>query len=555
MQDSQNTPGSTGEKQGFFKKWGLVMVLSLALAIIIIDTTLLNVSLGAIIKELNTNIQQIQWVITLYSLIIAALTITGGRLGDIFGRKRMFVLGAIIFAIGSFVASISTNVGTMILGEAVIEGIGAVLMLPATASLLISNYKGHDRAIAFGIWGGIAAASSAIGPVIGGFLTTNYSWRWGFRINVVVGALVVLGSYIIKEFRDTEEKPGIDWLGVLLSATGMLFVTFGIIEASSYGWWQAKSVFMLGDTAINIIPGISITVPSVILGLVLIVVFILWEKRQERLNRTPLVSLQLFKNKRFTAGLITTLVMALGQTGLIFALPVFFQTVRGLDAFHTGLALLPLSISLLFAAPISASLSRKFYPKTLIVVGLIVNALAYVVLVLTINVNATPQDFIPGLVLFGAGFGMIISVINNITLSAVSVQEAGEASGVNNTARQLGATLGSAIIGSVLLTTLTSSLITGVNSSVVIPSAFKDQVSKTITEQSSSIEFGGPTQFGQQIPAVITNEITTISHQASVDGNKAALGLGLLFSLVAILAAMRLPKEHNVEKGISAAAH
>ncbi len=551
----QNKPEATGGKQGFFKKWGLVMVLSLALAIIIIDTTLLNVSLSTIIKELNSNIQEIQWVITLYSLIIAALTITGGRLGDIFGRKRMFVLGAIIFAIGSFVASISTNAAGMILGEAVIEGIGAVLMLPATASLLISNYKGHDRAIAFGIWGGIAAASSAIGPVIGGFLTTNYSWRWGFRINVVVGALVVLGSFIIKEFRDTEEKPGIDWMGVLLSALGMLFVTFGIIEASTYGWWQAKSVFMLGDTAINIIPGISITVPSIILGLVLIVVFILWEKRQERLKLTPLVSLELFKNKRFTAGLITTLVMALGQTGLIFALPVFFQTVRGLDAFHTGLALLPLSISLLFAAPISASLSRKFYPKTLIVVGLIVNALAYVVLVLTINVNATPADFIPGLVLFGAGFGMIISVINNITLSAVSVQEAGEASGVNNTARQLGATLGSAIIGSVLLTTLTTSLIGGVNSSQVIPSAFKDQVSKTITEQSSSIEFGGPTQFSNQIPAAITTEITNISHQASVDGNKAALELGLLFSLAAILAAMRLPKEHNVEKGISAAAH
>ncbi len=181
-------------KPSFLRKWGPVFVLSLGLAIIIIDTTLLNVSLGNIIRDLKTDIQSLQWVITAYSLTLAALTITGGRLGDLFGRKKMFVLGAIIFAIGSFIASISTSVGMMIAGESIIEGIGAALMMPATASLLVSTYKGRDRAIAMGMWGGVAGAASAVGPILGGFLTSNYNWRWGFRINIFVAIVLVAAN-------------------------------------------------------------------------------------------------------------------------------------------------------------------------------------------------------------------------------------------------------------------------------------------------------------------------------------------------------------------------
>jgi MFS family permease len=202
--------------QSFMRKWGSLIVLSLALAIIIIDTTILNVSLSTIIKDLHTDIQSIQWVITIYSLILAAFTITGGRLGDFFGRKKMFMFGAAIFAVGSFVASISHHLAPLLIGEAVIEGFGAALMMPATASLLVANFRGRDRAVAFGIWGGIAAASAAIGPIIGGFLTTHYTWRWAFRINVFIAAILIIGSILIKESRDEAEKPEIDFPGVIL---------------------------------------------------------------------------------------------------------------------------------------------------------------------------------------------------------------------------------------------------------------------------------------------------------------------------------------------------
>src|SRR6266566_3645518 len=201
------------EHETLFRKWGTLMVLSLALAIIIIDSTLLNVSLSTLIRDLHTNLQSLQWVISAYSLILAALTVTGGRMGDLFGRKKMFMGGAVIFVIGAVVASISHSFPVLLLGESIIEGIGAALMMPATASLLVSKYRGHDRAIAFGIWGGVAAAASAIGPILGGFLTTHFTWRWGFRINVVVVALLLIGSRIVEDKQPREEK-AIDWIGV-----------------------------------------------------------------------------------------------------------------------------------------------------------------------------------------------------------------------------------------------------------------------------------------------------------------------------------------------------
>jgi len=547
---------SEATQPSLLKKWGTLIVLSLALAIIIIDTTLLNVSLSAIIRDLHTDIQHIQWVITAYALMLAALTITGGRLGDFFGRKRMFVVGAIIFAAGSFLASVSPSVGILILGESIIEGIGAVLMLPATASLLVANYKGRDRAVAFGIWGGIAAAASAIGPLIGGYLTTNFSWRWGFRINVVIAAILVFGAMFIHESRDTEEKPSLDWLGVIFSSLALFFVSFGIIEASSYGWWFAKATFVIGSTPIILPWNLSISVLAILLGLAFIPLFLLLEAQMERIGKTPLVSLALFKNTRFSAGVLTTAVMSLGWAGIIFSLPVFFQSVQGLDAFHTGLALLPMSLSSLVASPLSAFLAKKIYPKTLVIAGLAMNILAYIVLFFSLSPASTPLHLAPGLLLYGFGMGLIMAQINNITLSAVSPQEAGEASGVNNAARQLGATLGSAVIGSILLTSILSGLTTGIAQSSIIPEQYKTQLIRTLPSQISNIEFGGKAALAQEIPASVQTEILRIGHEATAKGNKNAFLFAPIFSFLALLIAMfRLPKERNVEYEASARAN
>jgi EmrB/QacA subfamily drug resistance transporter len=529
-----------------WRKWGTVVVLALALSIIIIDGTLLNVSFSYLIRDLHTDLTSLQWVITAYSLTLAALTITGGRLGDFFGRKRMFMLGAIIFALGSLIASESHAVSTMIIGESIIEGIGAALMMPATLSLLVSTFRGRDRAIAMGIWGGIAGASSAVGPILGGYLTSNYSWRWGFRINVVVAAVLLIGSVLVNEYRDEEEKPSLDIIGVFLSSFGLLSLVFGIIESSQYGWWKAKEVFSIAGHSLDF-GYLSIVPFALAIAAILLSLFYFWQKRVEAKGDTPLISLGIFKNQQFTSGSVTTMVMAIGQAGLIFSIPIFFQAVRGFDAFHTGLALLPTSLTALVVAPLSAFLNKHIAPKRLIQFGLLIGTTAFLILRQQLTVDSTTLQLTPALILFGLNIGLVMSQLSNMTLSAVSPQEAGEASGINNTLRQIGTSLGTAVIGAILLTALSTNLTNGIQNSTVIPAPMKQQIASAVSHQTSNVEFGGGAQVAATVPAVIKEEITKVSHQATVDANKVALAYTALLNFIGFLVACWLPHTRELE--------
>ncbi len=521
-------------KESAIRKWGNLMVLSLALAIIIIDSTLLNVSLSTLIRELRTNLQSLQWVISAYSLMLAALTVTGGRLGDLFGRKRMFMGGAIIFAVGSLIASISRSVPELLIGESIIEGVGAAVMMPATASLLVSKYRGHDRAIAFGIWGGVAAAASAIGPILGGFLTTHYSWRWGFRINLFVVALLLAGSMIVE---DTQEREGkqIDWIGVLLSATGLFFVVFGIIESETYGWIQARKAFPLWQ------PGsISITPIAVAIGAVILLLFGFWEQWLEGRGGTPIVSIRLFQNRQFVSGASVVGVLMLAQNGVIFSLPVFLQSVRQLDAFHTGLTLLPMSLMLLIVSPSAATLTKRIPHKRLVQMGLIVNAIAIVILRFSIGINMKLTALIPGLALYGVGLGLVLSQINNLTLSAVPLRDAGEASGVTNTFRQIGMSLGAAIIGAILISTILVRLDTAVMESPTIPPPSKSGIIEMLRAQASGLAFGDSGIFNS-LPPEIRREMIGLRRQATTIGIQRAFLYGAFFALLGLAVSTQLP--------------
>jgi len=546
---SENIPSNAAEYQKGFRKWAPLVILSMALMIIIIDTTVLNVSLKVIAQDLNTNLQGLQWVITAYALTLAALTITGGRMGDLFGRKKMFMLGAIIFAGGSFVTSISHSVGIMLIGESIIEGVGAALMMPATASLLVANYKGRDRAIAFGVWGGIAGASSAIGPIIGGFLTTNYSWRWAFRINIAVALVLLLGTIFIAESRDREEKKELDFVGVLLSATGLFAFVYGIIEASTYGWLKSTVPYSIFGHSFGL-GGFSITPIAMGLGVILLVLFGLWERRIERQGHTPLVSLKLFSNGQFTSGASTVALMSLGMTGIIFAVPVFLQSVQNLDALHTGLALLPMSLAILIVAPTSAILTKHFTAKRVIQTGLLIAVLASFYLRSLIGPDATAMHLAPGLAIFGVGLGMVFAQASNLTLSAVSVEQAGEASGVNNTMRQVGSTFGSAIIGAVVLTTLASGLAKGVANSTQIPEAIRPQLASFVAHDASNASLDGvhlDAATAKKLPSNIGTVLTEIAHQASADASQKAMLYTGVFLMGAFAVSFALPNTKDLE--------
>ncbi|GAC1391874.1 MAG: MFS transporter [Candidatus Saccharimonadales bacterium] len=544
---------ATQPKITFFRKWAPLIVMGLAIIIIVLDTTLLNVSLGTIVRDLHTSIQSLQWVITAYALTLAALTITGGRFGDLFGRKKMFMVGAIIFAIGSFIASISHGVGMLIAGESIIEGIGAALMMPATASLLVTTYKGRDRALALGVWGGMAAAGSAIGPVVGGYLTSHYSWRWGFRINVFVAFILIIGSVLISESRDNEEKSTIDWIGVLLSATGLTAFVFALIESSTYGWWKAKELFTVRTLSFQI-GNFSIVPLAILSSFVLLGGFYLWEQRMVKRKRTPLVSMRIFANTQFRTGALISAIISIGQVGLIFGIPIFLQGVRGLDALHTGYALLPMSIGLFIMAPTGGYFTKFFTPKRIVQVGLVINVCALLLLRYVIQVSAGPSHLIVPLLIYGMGMGLCFSQLTNITLSAVSPEESGEASGVNNTLRQVGSSLGTAIIGSILLVTISTGLVKGVATSQALPDTKKVSLQIAVKKQSSNIEFGIPLH-GETLTPDERTTLKSISNASTVKANKEALLFTALVTSGAFVIALQLPNValHKLEKEESVA--
>lgn len=544
VKDRKNT--DKNDNQVGFKKWIPMLVLCLALMIIIIDTTVLNVSLKTIIEDLNTDITGIQWVITIYSLTLAAFTITGGRLGDLYGRKKMFIVGAVIFAIGSFITSISSTVGMMIAGESVIEGIGAAMMMPATASILMTTYKGRDRAIAFGIWGGVAGAASALGPIIGGYLTTNYSWRWAFRINLVVVGLLLIGAIFIKESKEHIKKIKLDFVGILLSSLGLLAFVYGIIESSSFGWiFAIKPYQILGK---DLIPfNFSISPVAMLIGIMLLTLFVFWEKRVEDMGKTPLVSLKIFKNSQFVVGASVTALLSLGMVGLVFSLPVYLQTVHNLDALHTGLALLPMSVVVLVSAPLSGAISKFVTAKRLIQLGLIFAFFGSIALHYSLSATSSVGDLALGLMLFGLGMGFVMAQASNMTLSAVSVEESGEASGVNNTLRQIGSSLGSAIIGAILLTTLSSSLISGIKSSQVIPQNLKSKITKSVSQDASSVEFSNGKSHSS-LPPEVGKEMKRISNNASAEASKKTFIATSIFIALAFVMASFLPNTKHFDK-------
>jgi EmrB/QacA subfamily drug resistance transporter len=473
--------------------------------------------------------------------MLAAFTITGGRLGDIFGRKKMFMLGAVVFGVGSLMASQAHSSGFLLLSVSLVEGIGAALMLPATASLLVSTYRGKDRAIAFGVYGAIAGAAATVGPILGGWLTTNYSWRWNYLINPGVVLVLLAGSFLVHEAQErSPHRP--DLLSILLSALGLGGVVYGIIESSTYGWFKAKTDYDILSNHFHML-GISVSAYAIVFGLMFVVLFLLRQSMLEHAGKTPLVSTALLKNRQFMSGTIVLAVAVLGQFGLIFAFPVFLQGLLGKDAFHSGIATLPLSLSILVASPLSGVLAGKFNvaQRYLIQLGLVLATVGGLLLHFEASATSTAVSFMPGLICFGFGFGLIISQLANLTLSAASVQMAGEASGVNNTFRQIGTSLGQALIGALLISSLSTQLSHDIASSKVLPASVKPTVAASVAANAESLGTDSADPKGA-IPPVIGKEIVRIKNDAIVKGVKTAFLGTSIATGVAFVLSLTLPK-------------
>ena len=433
------------------RRWLTLAILILTVVLIALDTSVLNVSIPTILRDLQTTVPALQWVITGYSLTFATLLIIGGRLGDIYGHRRLFIIGTSLFGVGSLMASISNSVGMLILGEAVVEGIGAALMTPSTLAILSNTFTGRERAKAFAAWGAAAGAAVAFGPVLGGFLTTNYSWRWSFRINVVVAPIAAIGALVLMRSGKRAERTPIDVPGAALISAGMFLFVFALSDGGTYGWFEPLEQFSVAGVEVwpKSAP-ISVVPVAMSIAVALLVAFVRLERRKERRAAHPLFDFSLLNLRSFRYGLLTILILAMGQLGLLFALPLFLQNAVHLSAQENGLWLLPLGIFVIIGAQLGGRLTRRFSLGSIIATGLGIETVSLLLVIWAVRPGITFWDIVPGLACFGTGLGFASSQLTSVILSEISADKSGVASGASSTARQMGGAFGAAIIGSLI---------------------------------------------------------------------------------------------------------
>jgi MFS family permease len=437
----------------------------------------MNVSISQIVEDLNTTVTGVQSAITMYTLVMAAFMLVGAKLGDILGRDRAFGLGLGVYGLGSLITAISPNLAVLLIGWSGVEGLGAVLVIPAIAALTAANYEGKERAFAYSMIGGAAGAAIAAGPLIGGYVTTTWSWRYVFVGEVVVVTVVLAVHRMMKRAPKPEHPPRLDYGGAALSAVALGLIVFGILKSSTWGWIRPVAAPTISGHTITPL-GFSV-VPFLIMGgLVVLGCFFAWEERRERLGRSTLLNRALLKIEPLRGGLTSLAAQQLIVMGTFFVLPVYLQVVLGFDAFETGKRLFPMSISMLAAALAGPKVAARRGPRTVVQVGLGAMAIAALVLVGTIDVNLNGAAFALSLVFFGIGAGLLMSQLGNVIMSSARPDQTNEAGGLQGTAQNLGASLGTALIGSVLLLGLLNGFNTRIQKNPAVPPNVKTQISK-----------------------------------------------------------------------------
>ena len=463
------------------RKWLPLGILAAAQFIMVLDSSVMNVSISQIVADLNTTVTGVQSAITMYTLVMAAFMLVGAKLGDILGRDRAFGLGLAVYGLGSLITALSPNLTVLLIGWSGIEGLGAVLVIPAIAALTAANYEGKERAFAYSMIGGAAGAAIAAGPLIGGYVTTTWSWRYVFVGEVVVVIAVLAVHRRMKRAPKPEHPPKLDYGGAALSAVALGLIVFGILKSSTWGWIRPIAAPTINGHEITPL-GFSLVPFLIIGGFVVLGCFLAWEERRERLGKSTLLNRALVKIETLRAGLSSLCAQQLIVMGTFFVLPVYLQVVLGFDAFETGKRLFPMSISMLAAALTGPKVAVRFGPRAVVQVGLGAMAIAALVLVGTIDVTLNGTAFAVSLVFFGIGAGLLMSQLGNVIMSSAPPEETNEAGGLQGTAQNLGASLGTALIGSVLLLGLLNGFNSRIQDNPAVPADVKTQISAATEE-------------------------------------------------------------------------
>ncbi|TFG69831.1 MAG: MFS transporter, partial [Solirubrobacterales bacterium] len=461
-------------------KWGVLVVLAAAQFLMVLDQAVMNVAISQLVEDFDTTVTTIQAVIALYALVMAGLMLTGGKLGDMWGRRRVFSIGLVIYGTGSALTAVSWSVPSLMFGWSILEGIGAALVLPALVALAAGNYQGKDRAIVYGVLGGVAGAGIAVGPILGGWATTELTWRVVFVGEVLVALGILFGTKLIREPAREGPRPSLDWVGSVLAALGLALVVFGVLQASNWGWLKPQ--------ASPVEPfGLALTPFVIAAGFVVLAGFRAWQRRRERVGRDPLVHLDLLQIPMLRGGLSMLLAQNLILMGIFFTIPLYLQIVQGLDALETGVRMLPASVGLFLAALAGSKLASRVAARPLVRLGLAITFLSTLMLLGTIEPQLDTAPFLTAMGVLGIGMGLVISQLGNVVQSSVGERDRSEAGGLQNTAQQLGSSLGTALLGAVVITGLIGAFSANVADDPRIAEDVKQQVQVEISAGASFV--------------------------------------------------------------------
>lgn len=412
--------------------WFTLIIMSLATFITCFDATFMNVSIQNLIHDLDTTLPFVQAMISIYSLTMACLMLPGAKIQDILGRKETFILGAVIYGIGALLSSLSVNGAMLLVGWSLLEGIGAAMMIPATVAFLTATYQDEDRTFAFGIWSAVVSIAGFVGPILGGFITTWYSWRYGFAMEVIIIIFMLIYSRKLKKMDPILTWKDLDIWGSILSILGIFLLVLGILELNNLKRWD-------------------IAIFTIILATIILITFYWWQKRRISRELSPLLDINLFKNLEFKLGSFIKIVDSLGSAGISFVIPVFILTVMDGTAFIAGIALFIPVTGLLIASLTVSRITKVIKPIKVISLGFALAIVGCFILSNTLNLESTLWDIIPGMTLIMFGLGLVIPLGTNLIMSSAAEKKESDASGVANVANTLGSSMGTALIGVILI--------------------------------------------------------------------------------------------------------
>ncbi|MCE3553142.1 MFS transporter [Pseudonocardia sp. RS11V-5] len=539
MTDTTDAVSATpGMSAGPAIRWVALIALAAAQFVMVLDQSVMNVSISTLVVDFDTTVTTIQAVITLYCLVMAMFMLTGAKVGDIIGRRRAFVVGLVIYGCGSLVTALAPTVAVLTLGWSVLEGLGASLVLPALAALIAGNFTGASRKVAYAVIGGVAGAGIAVGPILGGWATTELTWRAVFAGEVVLVVFILAMTGKVDDAERSGPKPRLDYLGAVLSAVGLGVIVLGTLQSSTWGWVVPK--------ASPITPlGFSLTIWMIAGGAVLLWAFTVWQRHREKTGADPLVHLSLLRIPPLRSGLAGLFGQNLILMGVFFVVPLYLQLVLGLNALQTGIKMLPISITMFLAAAAGSRLSTRFTVRGIVRAGLTTTVLAILILLATVQPELRDAGFAVSMAILGIGMGLIASQLGNVVQSSVDASGRGEAGGLQYTGQQLGSSLGVALIGAIVLTGLTSGFVSTVEADPRITAEVSAQVGVAVE---NGIDFVSADQVHAAADQAGLDPATTTAiaqdySQAQLGSLKVGLLTAALLALLALMSTRNLPHD------------